>query len=135
MVEAGMDATIANALLQGGIADITTIGRKTGIPRRIEIFFHNLDGQLFIGGRPGRKRDWLANLAANPLFTLHLKRGVAADLPAEAELVEDPEERAEVLYRMLTESWGSDPAKARAGLSRWVDGSPLVRFSVIDGSS
>jgi F420H(2)-dependent quinone reductase len=43
------------------VIDITTTGRKTGEPRRIEIWFHRLDGRYFITGAPGRPRDWYAN--------------------------------------------------------------------------
>lgn len=124
-----MEAEVAAALERGGVVDITTIGRKTGSPRRTEIFFHHVDGTFFITGRPGSKRDWLANLSSHPEFTLHLKRGVRADLPAVASPVTDPEERASVLYRILTESWGVDPSQASADLTRWVDAAPLVRFS------
>lgn len=132
MVHMTMD--IAKALAQGGIADMTTVGRKSGLPRRIEIYFHNLDGVLYIGGRPGRKRDWLANLVANPAFTLHLKRGVSADLPTRAIVVSDPDERQGILFRMLTESWGSDPDKARQALPVWVEQSPLIRFETATGA-
>jgi hypothetical protein len=45
-----MEPHIAQALEKGGIADITTTGRRSGQPRRIEIFLHNFDGQLYIGG-------------------------------------------------------------------------------------
>ena len=121
---------VATALTQGGIADITTTGRKSGEPRRIEIWFHHLDGDLYLTGRPGRPRDWMANLAADPGFTLHLKRGVTADLPATAERIDDPGERAEILFRLLTESWDRDPDETRADLARWVESAPLVRFTV-----
>lgn len=123
-----MDDSIAEALANGGVVDITTIGRKSGTPRRLEIYFHQFDGVYYITGRPGFKRDWLANLIANPEFTLHLKRGVTADLPVVASPIEDPAERAEILYRILTESWGRSPDDARADLDRWVRGAPLVRF-------
>lgn len=112
----------------GGIADITTTGRKSGMPRRIEIYFHHFDGEFILTGRPGFKRDWMANLLANPEFTLHLKRNVARDIPVVATPIVDEEERADVLYRVLTESWGTDPDKARRDLSIWVEKSPLVRF-------
>ncbi len=125
-----MEPEVVQALKAGGLADITTVGRRSGQPRRIEIVFHNFDGDLYIGGKPGRKRDWLANLVAQPQFTLHLKRGVQADLPAQAVEITDPEERAVLLFRMLTESWGSDPDKARSSLPKWVDESPLVRVRV-----
>ncbi len=128
-----MDSTITEALEEGGIADITTTGRQSGAPRRKEIFFHTFDGEHYIGGKPGFKRDWLANLQANPRFTLHLKRGVTADLEALAEPIRDPEERGAILFRMLTENWGTDPDRARADLDRWVESSPLVRFTLSPG--
>ena len=76
--------------------DITTIGRRSGEPRRIEIWFHNIDGRIIITGKPG-PRNWLANLTANPEFTLHLKGDVQADLPATARVIIDPEERDALL--------------------------------------
>src|SRR3712207_9019649 len=47
------------------VIDITTTGRKSGQPRRIETWFHHLDGQIYLTGTPG-PRDWYANLVANP---------------------------------------------------------------------
>ncbi len=125
-----MDTAVEKALNRGGVIDITTIGAKTGKPRRIEINFHPLDGSYYITGQPGRKRDWLANMKANPSFTVHLKHGVTADVPAEAEEVTNEDQRAEVLYRILTESWGNVPAKAEHILPRWVKGAPLVEFTI-----
>ena len=126
-----MEQHILDALHKGGVVDITTIGRTTGLPRRIEIYFHQFDGEYFITGRPGRRRrDWLANMVANPDFTLHLKRGVSADLPAKAVEIGDPEERARVLFRILTESWDTTPEQAKADLPAWVEGAPLIQFSL-----
>ena len=125
-----MEDRVRNALEAGGIADITTIGRKSGRPRRIEIYFHHFDGDFILTGRPGFKRDWMANLMANPEFTLHLKRDVTEDVRMVATPIDDPEERADVLYRVLTESWGTNPDKARADLHVWVEKSPLIRFQV-----
>lgn len=126
-----MDESTTNALAEGGIADITTTGRRSGTPRRIEIYFHNFDDEFFITGRPGFKRDWLANLSAIPRFTLHLKRDVTADLAAEAVVLTDPVERRAVLYRILTESWDMTPEKAEGEVDLWVEQSPLIRFSVV----
>ena len=125
-----MDTQTATAPQAGGLGDITTIGARSGQPRRIEIVFHYFDGQYFITGRPGVKRDWHANLIANPEFTLHLK-GDVGDLGAKAEAITDDEERAAVLYRILTESWDNEPSKANHILPRWVAGSPLVKFDLI----
>lgn len=116
----------------GGIADITTIGRKTGTPRRIEIYFHHFDGSYFLTGRPSeRKRDWQANIEANPEFTLHLKRGVVADVPVRGKAEPDPEERGRVLRRALIESWDSPPEGVDRALQKWVESSPFIRFEPV----
>lgn len=79
--------------------DITTTGRRTGQPRRIEIWMLDVDGRYFITGTPGR-RDWLANLAAEPRLTVHLKRKAAADLDAEAHVVADLATRRRVIEHL-----------------------------------
>ncbi len=128
-----MEQTVIDALNRGGIADITTTGRKTGLPRRIEIYFHQFDGRYYLTGRPGFKRDWVANIEANPGFTLHLKREITIDVPVRGEPEPDREERGRILLRVLVDSWGSDPEKARADLDRWVDTSPFIRFQPVGG--
>src|SRR5690242_11293432 len=95
-----MDAQVREALTQERTIDITTTGRKTGQPRRLEIWFHNLDGALYITGLPG-ERGWYANLLAHPAFTFHLKGRVHADLPAHARAITASEERRRVLAAIL----------------------------------
>lgn len=90
------DPAIAEALQRDLTIDITTTGRRSGQPRRIEIWFLNVEGRIFITGTPGR-RDWMANLSANPRFTFHLKESVTADLEAEARVVGDEPTRRLVL--------------------------------------
>ena len=123
-----METNIKDALDRGGVADIITTGRKTGLPRRVEIYFHQFDGEYYLTGRPGFKRDWEANIKANPAFTLHLKRGLDAEVPVIGEPEPDPEARSAILLRALTESWGVEPAKATANLSYYVDTAPFIRF-------
>lgn len=72
--------------------DITTLGRHSNIPRRIEVWFHRVDGRWYITGMPG-PRSWYANLRAHPRFIVHLKHGVTADLPATAAPVDEPARR------------------------------------------
>jgi hypothetical protein len=69
-------------------------------------------------------------MIANPEFTVHLKRGLAADVSAEAEEITNEDQRAKVLYRILTVSWGNEPAKAEHILPRWVKDAPLVEFTI-----
>jgi deazaflavin-dependent oxidoreductase (nitroreductase family) len=123
-----MEPAVKEALDRGGIVDITTIGRRSGEARRIEIYLHQFDGVYYLTGRPGFKRDWVANIVAHPEFTVHLKRGISADVPMVGEPEPDREIRAGILYRALTESWGSDPEKSRNALDRWVDQAPFIRL-------
>jgi deazaflavin-dependent oxidoreductase (nitroreductase family) len=110
--------------------DITTIGARTGHPRRIETWFYRIDDRIYLTGQPGR-RGWYANLLANPAFTFHLKGGVSADLKARATPVTiEPERR-----RLLTEVIASQPdnydhSADPAEVERWVAASPLVEVAL-----
>ena len=120
-----MDDPIRAALSRGGTIDITTTGRRTGRPRRIEIVFHRIDGRMWISGMPSpRKRAWLANLEADPHLTVHLKGPLAvADLPATARVVTDQAERRQVLER-VAQAW------RRTDVDRMVVQSPLIEVTV-----
>ena len=115
---------IDGALARGGTIDITTTGRRSGEPRRIEIVFHNIDGRIYISGTPSRRRrSWLANLDANPRFTFHLKGRVKADLPATARVIDGEAERREVLPH-IARNWG------RTDLDAMVRYSPLIEVTL-----
>ena len=120
-----MDTATATALRQSQVIDLTTTGRHTGEARRIEIFLHSLDGRLVISGMPvpGRTRAWIHNIAANPAVTLHLKRGLVADVPGTARVVTDPAERAELLAG-VARNWN------RTDLDVMQQHSPLIVVSV-----
>ncbi|MFZ2033442.1 MAG: nitroreductase/quinone reductase family protein [Candidatus Dormiibacterota bacterium] len=125
MSTAQLDQPIRDALDRGGRIDITTKGRKTGEPHRIEIVFHNVGGRLYISGMPGFKRSYIANLAADPHFTFHLKDGVSADLAATARIITDETERRAVLIP-IAHSWKRDD------IDVMVESSPLFEVT-IDG--
>jgi len=120
-----MDESIRSALAQSGVIDITTTGKRTGRPRRIEIVYHVIAGRIYISGIPraGRRRSWLANLEANPEFTFHLKRGVTADLPATARVITDETERRAVLPD-IARAWN------RTDIEAMVAQSPLIEVTV-----
>ncbi|MFJ3671096.1 nitroreductase/quinone reductase family protein [Streptomyces sp. NPDC090106] len=85
------------------IIDITTTGRRTGLPRRIEIFFYRALGRTFLCSGTMPPPSWYVNLVAQPRFTFHLKHGVRADLPATARPVTDPQERLAVLTEIVAD--------------------------------
>ena len=115
------DPAVAAALAKDLVIDITTAGRASGEPRRIEIWYHVVDGRYYITGRPG-PRSWYANLLAEPKLTFHLKESAQADLPATARPVTDPEEKRRVFLNApkLAEYI------SEANVQEWVDGSPLI---------
>src|SRR2546429_9932673 len=84
---------IEAALERGHTIDITTTGRRSGKPRRLEIVFHNIGGRIYISGTPyPRKRRWLLKLEAEPHFIFHLKGRTSADLPPTPRGIDDEAE-------------------------------------------
>jgi deazaflavin-dependent oxidoreductase (nitroreductase family) len=123
-----MDEQIRNALKgKEVVIDITTTGRRSGQSRRVEIWFHNIDGRIIITGPPG-PRSWLANLAVNPKFTFHLKGTVRADLPARARLITDPDERRAIMSAPET-GWYRDQV---GGIEPLAKGSPMLEVEFTD---
>ena len=118
-----MDDDIGRALERDRTIDITTTGRKTGQRRRKEIWFHNIEGRIYITGQPGR-RDWYANLVAQPEFTFHLKESVRADLRATASPIREDAQRREILANIHRKLGGS------RDLDAWVAGSALVEVTL-----
>jgi hypothetical protein len=75
-------------------------------------------------------RSWYANLRANPRFTVHLKHGVSADLPATAAPVDEPTRRL-VITAVLGLQDRTDlgmRATQRQNLDEWLAHSPLVEI-------
>jgi hypothetical protein len=77
----------------------------------------------------------LANLAAEPRFTFHLKNGVVADLPAKATVITDSAERRRVLALFVdqfNERLEPDSDWPEAVLDEWVDLSPLAKITFVE---
>lgn len=115
---------IRSALKHGHTIDITTIGRRSGEQRRIEMMFHSFDGHVYISGMPSpdRTRAWLQNMRANPAFTFHLKQLVQADLPATAREITEEPERREVMTK-VAKVWRRD-------VEPMLTHSPLVEVTI-----
>src|SRR5256885_13370884 len=88
-----MDDRISRALSRGHLIDITTVGRRSGKPRRIELVFHNFVGRIYISGLPGFPRSCIAYLNDHPEFTFPLKGAASSDLPVRARPITEPVER------------------------------------------
>jgi hypothetical protein len=121
-----MEESVRRALAEDRLIDITTTGRASGRPRRIETWFYRSGGRVFLTGLPGR-RDWYANLIAHPAFVFHLKESLVADLPARATPIVDEGARRAILAPIVAELGRPDDLEA------WVAGSPLVAVEFAHG--
>lgn len=117
-----MDDAVRQALEAGRNVDITTIGRKTGEPRRIEIWHHLVDGAVYLTSLPAKK-SWYANMLANPDITFHVKESLQRDIPSIAVPVTDPDAKRHIFAGMKA----AEERMAHVELDRWVRESPLVR--------
>ena len=112
---------LQTALERDFTIDLTTIGRKSGRPRRLEIWYLYLDDTPYITGTPG-PRDWYANVLANPSIVFHLKESLRADIPGVASNVGDPDLRHRVFHAP-----NSDWYRSMASIDRLVSESPMIR--------
>jgi deazaflavin-dependent oxidoreductase (nitroreductase family) len=105
--------------------DLTTVGRWSGRPARIEIWWFRIDGRFIITGTPGR-RDWYANVRANPAITVHAG---GADYPGRAVPITDIERRRAVFTHPET-SW----YETQTELARLVSAAPMIEVT-LDGEA
>jgi deazaflavin-dependent oxidoreductase (nitroreductase family) len=122
-----VDENTRTALYHSQVIDLTTTGRRTGRPRRIEIFLHEENGQLFISGMPraDRTRDWIHNITADAHVMVHLKQSISADIPATARVVTEPLERRPFI-EAAARRWG------RTDVDEMLQHSPLIMLTVPD---
>ena len=121
----GPDSTRAERTI-----DITTRGRRTGRARRVEVWFHRVDERWYITGMPYPPRSWYANLRADPRFTVHLKHGITADLPATAMPVDEPTRRRVITSVLDLQNRPEVAARStrKQNFDDWLAHSPLIEI-------
>jgi deazaflavin-dependent oxidoreductase (nitroreductase family) len=116
-----MDQATRDRLAQIRTIDLTTIGRRSGQPSRIEIWWFRFEDRFIITGRPG-KRDWFANVRVNPDVIIHAD---GDDFPGKASVVTDQEFRR----RMITttkRNWYSSQEE----LDRMIRTAPMIEVEL-----
>jgi deazaflavin-dependent oxidoreductase (nitroreductase family) len=68
---------------------LTTTGRRTGLPREIEIWFTERAGRFYIIAEHRERTDWVLNIRANPRVQVRVGGGA---LQASARVVDDERE-------------------------------------------
>lgn len=87
---------------------LTTIGRRSGRPHEIEIWFGVVESTLYLISGNGATADWYQNLVAEPGVTIRIGHEAR---PGQASVVSDPEERRRVGDVMGAKYvWDGDPA-------------------------
>ena len=115
---------------QDDCCDVTTIGRRSGRPHRIEIWFGLIDEAMYLISGNGPGADWYRNALANPAVTVDL---AGRTFTATARPVTDDVERRLVGDLMGAKyRWDGDPS---IGLTRhaWCYDVPVLaieRWSV-----
>jgi deazaflavin-dependent oxidoreductase (nitroreductase family) len=86
---------------------LTTTGRRSGRPRRIEIWFTRHQGRYYLIAEHERRAHWVQNLLADPAVRVRVgirrfrARGRVVDHRAERDLVGEVRRRSEAKY-----GWG-----------------------------
>jgi deazaflavin-dependent oxidoreductase (nitroreductase family) len=100
---------------------ITTIGRKSGLPRTNGVSFMPLDDHFVVFSGWGVRSDWYRNLVANPDVTIRVGN---REMKATAAPVADPERRRELMHMMRGRAGRCGPP----GPFRWL----LKRTGIFD---
>lgn len=66
---------------------LTTIGRKSGLPRVTPLQFEEVEGNYYIASARGQDADWFKNIQANPNVHVQIRE---QEFDAVAEPVTDP---------------------------------------------
>ena len=109
----------ADRLAKHRTIDLTTVGAKSGLPRRIEIWWFRFEGRFIITGTPG-KRDWLANIRSNSDIIVHVG---GEDLRGVAIEVDDPDFRQRFFADGETRWYAS-----QSQLEQLVTAAPMVEI-------
>lgn len=104
-------------LAQARTIDLTTFGRRSGLPRTVEIWWFHVDGRFIITGTPGR-RDWLANVRDRRDVVIGVS---GTEIEATVREVHDPEFRRRVFTHRETRWYSS-----QAELDRLVASAPMI---------
>jgi deazaflavin-dependent oxidoreductase (nitroreductase family) len=92
---------------------LTTIGRVSGRPHEIEIWFGLQNNTLYLLSGGGNQSDWVKNLLKNPSVTVRIAQHTFAGT---ARLVSEGREEMEA-RRMLADKYGE--READGSLSEW----------------
>lgn len=101
---------------------LTTTGRRSGRPHRIEIWFLEYDGAVYLFSGGGDRSDWVRNLRRHPDVSLELPGRPARSYSA--RVLDKPDD--DLRRRMDARYYGTGPQDA---LTDWARRSTVVRLT------
>jgi deazaflavin-dependent oxidoreductase (nitroreductase family) len=78
---------------------LTTIGRKTGSPREIEIWFTALDGRFYLIAEKREQANWVQNILRNPQVTFRVSEQTFSGVGRVTDEINEGELRRRVSER------------------------------------
>ncbi len=118
---------------------LTTIGRKTGLPRVTPLQYEEIDGLFYVGAARGSKADWFRNIQANPQVEVQVKsrrfRGVAAPITDPCQIADFLElrlNRHPKMMGVMLRSAGLGQTASREQLEAYASRRAMVVIRPID---
>ena len=112
---------------------LTTIGRRTGLPRQTLLPCGRRDGEIVVVSTYGWRSDWIRNLRKNPQVTVTRDGAVVTGT---AEIVEDVDSKRKIIAEaplivpptaiLRAIAFGPMRPMTIALLRRWVTARPVV---------
>lgn len=81
--------TVTTDLDRHSVIDLTTVGRATGRPHTIEIWFAHRESTIYLLSGGGERSDWVRNLIHTPEVRVRVG---GRDYPGTGRIVTDPNE-------------------------------------------
>ncbi len=103
---------------------LTTIGRRTGRPHEIEIWFGTRGSTLYLLSGGGDRSDWVRNIQANPDVSVRIKDRT---LKARGRMVTDPDEEQGARHLLAAKHQAWEEGQR---LSRWASTSLPVALDL-----
>ena len=120
-----MDPRDLEPLKKEQFAYLTTIGRKSGKPHTVELWFALADGEIYLS-HEGATTDWMRNLASNGRVSIRVG---GANLEADAEI---PEESIAIKAgkRSLYEKYYGPASEAT--IDDWFELSKIIKLTPVN---
>jgi deazaflavin-dependent oxidoreductase (nitroreductase family) len=102
---------------------VTTTGRRSGHPHKIEIWFGLSGPSIYLLSGGGERADWVRNMMANPGVSVRIG---GRTFGGRARVVEDPREERmarDLLFEKYDAGYGGD-------LTNWRDNALLVAIDL-----